>query len=83
MMKRFFTVSLLVAIYVISFASTPLLAAPMTCTNRQQVCFAYCARQYHNAPRCLSSCKDLMSQCLSNGCWDSKVTVKQCGITKQ
>ena len=82
MMQPFFTTSWLIAVFTIS-TSMPTLAAPLTCTNRQQVCFAYCAKQYHNAPRCLSTCRDLLSQCMSNGCWDSKVTIKQCGITKQ
>jgi len=64
-----------------SFATTPSLA--ITCTDRQQVCFHYCEKNYANVPRCKATCAQLLSDCMSSGCWESKVTARQCGITKQ
>jgi hypothetical protein len=55
----------------------------MTCTDRQQVCFAYCEKNYNNAPPCRATCGQLLTTCMSTGCWESKVTAKRCGITKQ
>jgi hypothetical protein len=58
-------------------------AVGMTCTDRQQVCFAYCEKNYADSPRCRGVCGELRSECMSTGCWESKVTAKRCGITKQ
>ena len=55
----------------------------ITCSDRQQVCFRYCEKNYANAPRCRAVCAQLLSTCMSTGCWESKVTARQCGITKQ
>ena len=55
----------------------------ITCSDRQQVCFRYCEKNYANAPRCRAVCGQLLSTCMSTGCWESKVTARQCGITKQ
>ena len=62
-------------------ATTP--SHAMTCTDRQQVCFRYCEKNYANAPRCRATCAQLLSNCMSTGCWESKVTARQCGITRQ
>jgi hypothetical protein len=62
-------------------AVTPSLA--ITCSDRQQVCFRYCEKNYANAPRCRAVCGELLSTCMSTGCWESKVTTRQCGITKR
>ena len=64
-----------------SFATTP--SHAITCTDRQQVCFRYCEKNYANVSRCKATCAQLLSDCMSSGCWESKVTARQCGITKQ
>jgi len=69
------------ASFLSSFATTP--SHAITCSDRQQVCFRYCEKNYANAPRCRATCGQLLSTCLSTGCWESKVTARQCGITKQ
>jgi len=71
--------SLLVAV----FAGVAVPAFAITCTDRQKVCFAYCAKNYNNAPPCRATCGRLLSECMSTGCWASKVTEKQCGIAKE
>jgi hypothetical protein len=55
----------------------------ITCTDRQQVCFRYCEKNYANVARCKATCAQLLSNCMSTGCWESKVTTRQCGISKQ
>jgi hypothetical protein len=62
-------------------ATTP--SHAITCSDRQQVCFRYCEKNYANAPRCRAVCGQLLSTCMSTGCWESKVTARQCGITKK
>ena len=67
---------------------TALLAAPTTsfansCSERQQVCLGYCAKSYNNAPRCLTACSNYMNECISTGCWESKIVSKQCGFTRR
>jgi hypothetical protein len=83
MRQRFITGTavLLVALILSIFAAAPSYA--MTCTDRQKVCFAYCEKNYANAPRCRAVCEQLLNTCMSTGCWESKVTARQCGITKQ
>jgi hypothetical protein len=58
-------------------------ASAITCTDRQGVCFAYCEKNYHNAPNCRAVCGQLLATCMSTGCWESRVTAKRCGIDKQ
>jgi hypothetical protein len=78
-MRRVFWLSVLVA----SSAITASSAFAITCTDRQQVCFAYCEKNYNNAPNCRATCGILLSKCMSTGCWESKVTAKRCGISRQ
>ena len=73
--------SLVLSVSVGSIASTPAFA--ITCTDRQQVCFAYCEKNYNNAPPCRATCGQLLNTCMSTGCWESKITAKQCGISRQ
>ena len=80
-MRYILGVSSLAAIVLAALAATP--AHAITCTDRQKVCFAYCEKNYHNAPRCRAACDGLLQTCMSTGCWESKVTARQCGITKQ
>jgi hypothetical protein len=75
------TTVLLAAIILSISVATPSYA--MTCTDRQKVCFAYCEKNYANAPRCRAACAQLLTTCMSTGCWESKVTARQCGILKQ
>ena len=72
---------LLVATILDIAATTP--SHAITCSSRQQVCFRYCEKNYANAPRCRAACGQLLSTCMSTGCWESKVTARQCGITKR
>jgi hypothetical protein len=78
-MRYFFGAYALVAIFSITATS----AFAITCTDRQQVCFAYCEKNYKNAPKCRTVCGVLLNKCMSTGCWESKVTAKRCGISKQ
>lgn len=80
-MRYLFRLALLVAIMIEALATAPAFA--ITCTDRQQVCFAYCKKNYNDAPPCRATCGNLLATCMSTGCWESKVTAKQCGITKQ
>jgi hypothetical protein len=73
--------SLLGALVVNALATTPSLA--ITCSDRRQVCFAYCEKNHHNAPRCRAVCEQLLAECMSSGCWNSKITARRCGISKQ
>ena len=81
-MQRFISAIFLIMIFCFSTATTPTFAA-QTCTERQQVCFAYCEKTYKNAPKCTNACKDYLRMCLSTGCWESSVAAKRCGFTKQ
>lgn len=73
---------LLLGIFYFSAVTAPTFAG-QTCTERQQVCFAYCEKTYKNAPKCTDACKKYLAECLSTGCWESNVTAKRCGFTKQ
>jgi hypothetical protein len=75
-------VMLVLVAAIVSLAATAPSHA-ITCTDRQQVCFRYCEKNYANAPRCRATCGELLSTCMSTGCWESKVTARQCGISKQ
>jgi hypothetical protein len=80
-MRCLFGVSLIIVAFNISIAATSALAA--TCTERQQVCFAYCEKTYKNAPKCRDACSDYHKKCILTGCWESNVTAKRCGFSKQ
>jgi hypothetical protein len=80
-MRSIFPIGLLTAVLVGVVKPVPSYA--ITCTDRQQVCFAYCVKNYNNAPPCRASCAQLLATCMSTGCWNSKVTAQQCGITKK
>ena len=74
---------LLLLVGIILSICAPTRSYAITCTDRQQVCFAYCEKNYANAPACRATCGQLLSTCMSTGCWESKVTAEQCGITKK
>jgi hypothetical protein len=73
--------SLLGALVINALATTSSLA--ITCSDRRQVCFAYCEKNHHNAPRCRGVCEQLLTECMSTGCWNSKITARRCDIFKQ
>ena len=81
-MRRCISTIFLIGIFYFSSATMPTFA-DQTCTERQQVCFAYCEKTYKNAPKCTDACKDYLRICLATGCWESKVTAKRCGFAKQ
>lgn len=72
---------LLLATLIVS-AATPVFAK--NCTDRQRVCLLYCDKSYqqkgHEA--CRAACGNFMSVCQSTGCWESRVTAKECGFSK-
>jgi hypothetical protein len=70
------------AILVFLIGAIPV-ALGITCTDRQEVCFAYCEKNYDNSPRCRGVCGQLLSECMSTGCWENKVTAKRCGISRR
>ena len=74
-------IMLLIGIFIVS-ATTPVFAK--NCTERQQVCFRYCDKSYpqkgHEA--CRTACGSFMSVCQSTGCWESRVSAKECGFSK-
>ena len=82
-MRRPFGTILLVGVFHLHVAATPTFAAAQTCAGRQQVCFAYCEKNYNNAPNCRNACADYLNICISTGCWESKVTAKRCGFSRQ
>jgi len=78
-MRQIFATGVLLAILITMTTAT---TRAMTCTDREQVCFAYCDK--HNpGPRCKPVCRELLSNCMSTGCWESKITAKRCGIDRQ
>src|ERR1700761_6465116 len=74
LMRQTLRLSLVAAaiLALVASAVAPTRAFAITCTDRQKVCFAYCEKNYHNAPPCLATCNRLLGECMSNGCWDSK-----------
>jgi len=54
-----------------------------SCSGRLHVCHAYCEKTYNNAPRCLGTCQGLFEGCKSTGCWESRITAKRCGFSRQ
>jgi hypothetical protein len=79
-MRHIFGASLLLALLVNVATSTTTRA--MTCTDREQVRFAYCDKN-NPGPKCKPVCRDLLNKCMSTGCWESKITAKRCGIDRQ
>jgi hypothetical protein len=79
-MWRLLRASVPIATVVLASAALPAGASAETCTNRQLICFDYCARNYNDAPRCVDGCKHLLAQCFSTGCWESKITARRCGL---
>ncbi len=72
-----------VRIMALCLALLPTMASAGTCTERQQVCLAYCAKNYNNAPKCLEACSNYRTDGLSTGCFETKITAKQCGFTRR
>ena len=50
----------LVGVSSVAIPAAPTFAANQTCTERQQVCFAYCEKTYNNAPKCTDACKEYL-----------------------
>ena len=82
MMRYYIIAIFLLWFFYFSAGLAPTFAA-QTCTERQQVCFAYCEKTYKNAPKCTDACKKYLAECLSTGCWESNVTAQRCGFGKQ
>ena len=82
-MLRCISASFLIGIVFLFTSSAPTFAASQTCTERQEVCFAYCEKTYKNSPKCINACKAYLGICLSTGCWESKVSAKRCSFVKR
>jgi hypothetical protein len=54
-----------------------------SCTNRQQVCFAFCEKNYDNSPRWRGACRFYLAKRMATGCWESKITATRCGFSKE
>jgi hypothetical protein len=54
-----------------------------TCTERQQVCFAFCQRTEDNSAPCRAVCRGYLDECVSTGCWESRVSAKRCGFERK
>jgi hypothetical protein len=80
-MGHLFGTLLLAGFVQLTIATSPTLAS--SCTERQQVCYAYCEKTYNNAPACREKCVELHHECLASGCWESKVAAKRCGFSKK
>jgi len=79
-MRRCIGAAYIVGICYFAAGAAPVLAAGQTCTERRQVCLAYCEKTYHNSPKCAKACVEFHKTCLATGCWESKVTAKRCGF---
>jgi hypothetical protein len=80
-MRSIFGLSLFVVPLVSALTVTSAFA--ITCSDRKQVCLAYCEKHYKSSPKCRDVCGELLNTCMATGCWESKITAKRCGISKQ
>ena len=82
-MGWYFKVSSAIAGAVIATAIVAIPAAADSCTERQQVCFSYCQKTESNSPPCLAACRGYLAECMSTGCWESRVSGKRCGFDRR
>ena len=54
-----------------------------SCSERMLVCRGYCAKTLNDSPACLAKCGEYRQECLSSGCWESRVVAKECGFARQ
>jgi hypothetical protein len=55
----------------------------ITCTDRLQVCHNFCIKSMSNSPGCHAKCGEIHQECMASGCWESRVTAKQCNIVRR
>jgi hypothetical protein len=82
-MRQWVKATLLIGSLGVTLMTTAESALAITCTDRHGVCLAYCDKNYGGSPRCSAVCSQLLSECMSTGCWESRVTARRCGITRQ
>jgi hypothetical protein len=58
-------------------------AQAMTCTERLQVCHNFCIKSMSNSPGCHAKCREIHQECMASGCWESKITARQCNIDRK
>ena len=58
-------------------------AEAKSCSERMLVCRGYCAKTLNDSPACLAKCGEYRQECLSSGCWESRVVAKECGFNRQ
>jgi hypothetical protein len=63
-------------------AILPSAASAGSCSDRKKVCFGYCQKSRGGMPKCLAVCEGYLRECLSSGCWESKIVAKQCGFSR-
>lgn len=58
-------------------------AEAKSCSDRLKTCQGYCAKSSGGSPACLAKCGEYRQECLSSGCWESKIVAKECGFARQ
>lgn len=82
-MKWLFGASLVTVTVLIVTTTVSIQAFADSCTERQRVCFAYCQKAESNTPQCPAACRGYLTECLSTGCWESRVSAKRCGFDRR
>jgi hypothetical protein len=65
-----------------AIAALPIRAQAISCSDRKGVCIAYCDQRYHGSGVCYGKCDQLLAECRATGCWNSAVTARRCGISR-
>ena len=58
-------------------------AQAMTCTDRLQVCHNFCIKGMSNSPGCHAKCREIHQECMASGCWESRITARECDIDRK
>ena len=75
-------IRLLLACLAITLSGTRPLHAG-SCSGGLKVCNAYCQKNYDGHFRCLQACQGHFQDCMSTGCWESRVTARRCGFARE
>jgi hypothetical protein len=79
-MARILTLLMLIGFFGALLSASP--ASAGSCSERKKVCFGYCQKSRGAMPQCFSVCEGYLRECLSSGCWESKIVAKQCGFSR-
>jgi hypothetical protein len=78
-MRYLFIMSLAVAVFSISLTATPTLAARGSCSEWREECELDCGL----SGSCNQSCREAHKACMSTGCWDTPMSEKVCGVSRE